>query len=82
MRSFNHKHSTKSQRNSSGKIRRKIRENVSHTIPGVKHVSDEVVNEGELRLGYAAGVPVKHWHHHGQPLPLLLVRLQVEPTDP
>lgn len=54
----------------------KSTENVLCTIPGVKHVSDEVVDEGELRFGDAAGVPVKHWHHHGQPLPLLLVCLQ------
>lgn len=48
------------------------------TIPGVKHVSDEVVYEGDLRFGYAARVPVKHRHHHREPLSLLLVRLQQE----
>lgn len=36
------------------------------TIPGIKHVCDEVVDEGDLRLGDAAGVSVKHWHHHRQ----------------
>lgn len=50
------------------------------TIPGVEHVGDEVVNEGDLRFGHAAGVPVKHRHHHGQPLSLLLIRLQVKHT--
>lgn len=46
------------------------------TIPGVKHVSDEVVDEGDLRFGDAARVPVKHRHHHREPLSLLLVCLQ------
>jgi len=46
------------------------------TIPGVKHVGDEIVDEGDLRFGHAAGVPVEHRHHHRQPLTLLLVRLQ------
>lgn len=46
------------------------------TIPGVKHVGDEVVDEGDLRFGDAARVPVKHRHHHREPLSLLLVRLQ------
>lgn len=50
--------------------------NVPLTIPGVKHVSDEVVYEGDLRFGYAARVPVKHRHHHREPLSLLLIRLQ------
>lgn len=50
------------------------------TIPGVEHVGDEVVYEGDLRFGHAAGVPVKHRHHHGKPLSLLLVRLQVKHT--
>lgn len=55
-----------------------MRENVVLTIPGVKHISDEVVYEGDLRFGHAAGVPVKHWHHHRQALSLLLIRLQGE----
>lgn len=46
------------------------------TIPGIKHISDEVVYEGDLRFGHTAGVPVKHWHHHRQPLSLLLICLQ------
>lgn len=50
------------------------------TIPGIEHVGDEVVYEGDLRFGHAAGVPVKHRHHHGKPLSLLLVRLQVKHT--
>lgn len=45
------------------------------TVPGVEHVGDEVVDEGDLGLGDAAGVPVEHGHDHGQTLPLLLVRL-------
>lgn len=48
------------------------------TIPGVEHVSDEVVNEGDLRFGYAARVSVKHRHHHGEPLSLLFICLQEE----
>lgn len=51
------------------------------TIPGVKHIGDEVVYEGDLRFGHAAGVPVKHWHHHRQPLSLLLVRLHDKVHD-
>lgn len=46
------------------------------TIPGVEHVCDEVVNEGDLRFGHTARVPVEHRHHHGQSLPLLLICLQ------
>lgn len=34
------------------------------TIPSIKHVCYEVVNEGDLGLGDATGIPVKHWHHH------------------
>lgn len=57
------------------------RERAVLTVPGVKHVGDEVVYEGDLRLGNAAGVPVKHRHHHRQALPLLLVRLQGEQSN-
>lgn len=52
--------------------------NILLTIPGVKHVSDEVVDEGDLRFGYAARVSVKHGHHHREPLSLLFIRLQEE----
>jgi len=45
------------------------------TVPGVEHVRDEVVDEGDLGLGNAAGVPVEHGHDHRQTLALLLVRL-------
>lgn len=45
------------------------------TVPSIEHVRDEVVDEGDLGLGDAAGVAVKHRHHHGQPLSLLLVCL-------
>lgn len=55
---------------------------IALTIPGVKHISDEVVYEGDLRFGHAAGVPVKHWHHHRQPLSLFLICLQGKHTDP
>ena len=51
------------------------------TIPGIKHICDEVVYEGDLRLGHAAGVPVKHRHHHRQTLSLLLIRLQGKHTQ-
>lgn len=44
-------------------------------IPSIKHVCYEVVNEGDLGFGDAAGIPVKHWHHHREPLPLLLISL-------
>lgn len=43
----------------------KVRQ-VNKGIPGIKHVCDEVVDEGDLRLGDAAGVSVEHWHHHRQ----------------
>lgn len=46
------------------------------TIPGIKHISDEVVYEGNLRFGDTAGVPVENGHHHWQPLSLLLICLQ------
>lgn len=52
--------------------------NILLTIPGVKHVSDEVVDEGDLRFGYAARVSVKHRHHHWEPLSLLFICLQQE----
>lgn len=45
------------------------------TIPGVEHVSDEVVDEGDLGLGNAAGVPVKDGHYHRHALSLLLICL-------
>lgn len=45
------------------------------TIPCVEHVRDEVVDEGDLGLGNAAGVPVEHGHDHRQTLALLLIRL-------
>lgn len=48
------------------------------TIPGVEHVIDEVVDEGDLRFGYAARVSVKHRHHHREPLSLLFICLQEE----
>lgn len=51
------------------------------TIPGVEHIGDKVVYEGDLRFGHAAGVPVEHRHHHRQPLSLLLVCLQVKHTQ-
>lgn len=34
------------------------------TVPSIEHACDEVVNERDLRLGNAAGVSVKHGHHH------------------
>ena len=46
------------------------------TVPGVKHVCDEVVNEGDLGFGDAAGISVKNWHHHRQVPLLLFVCLQ------
>lgn len=46
------------------------------TVPGIEHVRDEVVNEGDLRLGDAAGISVKNWHHHRQVLLLLFISLQ------
>lgn len=52
--------------------------NVALTVPGVKHICDEIVYEGDLRFGHAAGVSVEHGHHHGQPLSLLLVRLRAK----
>lgn len=49
---------------------------MSHlTIPSIKHVCYEVVNKGDLGLGDATGIPVKYWHHYGQPLSLLFIRL-------
>lgn len=45
-------------------------------IPSIKHVCYEVVNKGDLGLGDATGIPVKHWHHYGQPLSLLFIRLR------
>lgn len=52
--------------------------NVALTVPGVKHICDEIVYEGDLRFGHAAGVSVEHGHHHGQPLSLLLIRLRAK----
>lgn len=48
----------------------------SLTIPSIKHVCYEVVNERDLGLGDAAGIPVKHWHHHREPLSFLFISLQ------
>lgn len=44
----------------------------ARTVPGIEHVGDEVVDEGDLGLGHAARLPVEHRHHHRQ-LPLLLL---------
>lgn len=41
------------------------------TVPGIKHVCDEVVDERDLGFGDAAGISVKNRHHHRQ-VPLLL----------
>lgn len=46
------------------------------TVPGVKHVCDEVVNERDLRLGNAAGVSVKNRHYHRQVQLFLFISLQ------
>lgn len=48
----------------------------SLTIPSIKHVCYEVVNEGDLGFGDAAGIPVKHWHHHRESLSLLFISLR------
>lgn len=34
------------------------------TVPSIKHVCDEVVDERDLGFGDAAGISVKNWHHH------------------
>lgn len=37
---------------------------VHKAVPRIEHVYDEVVDEGHLGLGDAAGVSVKSWHRH------------------
>lgn len=51
------------------------RQRVEITIPGIKHIVDEVVNEGDLGFGNATGIPVKYRHDHREALSLLLIRL-------
>lgn len=46
------------------------------TIPGIKHVSDEIVDKGDLGFGNAAGIPIKHWHDDRQTLSFLFIRLE------
>lgn len=50
------------------------------TVPGVKHVRDEVVHERDLRLGDAAGVSVKNRHHNRQVQMFLFISLQKRNT--
>lgn len=43
---------------------RSATKNTVLTIPGIKHICDKIVYEGDLRFRNAAGVSVKHRHHH------------------
>lgn len=46
------------------------------TIPCIKHVCYKIINEGNLRLGDAAGVSIKNWHYNRQTLSLLFISLR------
>lgn len=46
------------------------------TIPRIEHICYKIINEGNLRLGDAAGVSVKYWHYNRQALSLLFISLR------
>lgn len=46
------------------------------TIPCIEHICYKIINEGNLRLGDAAGVSVKYWHYNRQTLSLLFISLR------
>lgn len=46
------------------------------TIPCIEHICYKIINEGNLRLGDAAGVSIKYWHYNRQTLSLLFISLR------
>ncbi len=45
------------------------------TIPGLKHVIDEEVNEADLCFGEIARAAIKAWHHDGKTLLVFFLSL-------
>lgn len=46
------------------------------TIPCIEHICYKIIDEGNLRLWDAAGVPIKYWHYNRQTLSLLFFSLR------